>query len=106
VTAQLRFEGSVDPWQELEAPEVDATRVDGVLDAVGIAPPVLARHEPGCSSGCRTGTGAASRVSPAIRVSPCVCGEGVHARDRGRRPDRFESGSRHRMERTPRNYAS
>jgi hypothetical protein len=30
-----------------------------------------------------------------VRVSPSAHGEGIHAHDRGRRPDRFESGSRH-----------
>jgi hypothetical protein len=37
-------------------------------------------------------------VSPVrVRVSPLARGEGIHARDRGRRPDRFESGSRHHV---------
>ncbi len=35
---QAWFEGSVDPWQELEEPELDWTDVHGVLDAVGIGP--------------------------------------------------------------------
>jgi hypothetical protein len=37
-------------------------------------------------------------VSPVrVRVSPSARGDGIHAHDRGRRPDRFESGSRHQL---------
>jgi hypothetical protein len=39
------FEGSVDPWQELEEPELDWTEVQGVLDAVGIGPSALDPQE-------------------------------------------------------------
>lgn len=42
---QAWFEGSVDPWQELEEPELDWTDVHGVLDAVGIGPSALDPHE-------------------------------------------------------------
>ena len=42
---QAWFEGSVDPWQELEGPELDWTDVHGVLDAVGIGPSALDPHE-------------------------------------------------------------
>jgi hypothetical protein len=42
---QAWFEGSVDPWQELEEPELDWTEVRGVLDAVGIGWSALDPHE-------------------------------------------------------------
>jgi Mg2+ and Co2+ transporter CorA len=42
---QAWFEGSVDPWRELEEPELDWTGVNGVLDAVGIGPSELDTHE-------------------------------------------------------------
>jgi Mg2+ and Co2+ transporter CorA len=42
---QAWFEGSVDPWQELEEPELDWTDVHGVLDALGIGPFALDPHE-------------------------------------------------------------
>ena len=42
---QAWFEGSVDPWQDLEEPELDWTDVQGVLDAVGIGPSALDPHE-------------------------------------------------------------
>jgi CorA-like Mg2+ transporter protein len=42
---QSWFEGSVDPWQDVDAPEVDWTPVEPVLEAVGIAASALDRHE-------------------------------------------------------------
>jgi CorA-like Mg2+ transporter protein len=42
---QAWFEGSVDPWQELEEPELDWTEVRGVLDAVGIGSSALDPYE-------------------------------------------------------------
>lgn len=42
---QAWFEGSVDPWRELEEPELDWTDVHGVLDAAGIGPFALDPHE-------------------------------------------------------------
>jgi Mg2+ and Co2+ transporter CorA len=42
---QAWFEGSVDPWQELEEPELDWTGVHGVLDAVGLGRFALEPHE-------------------------------------------------------------
>ena len=42
---QAWFEGSVDPWQELEEPGLDWTDVRGVLDAVGIGSSALDPYE-------------------------------------------------------------
>ena len=42
---QAWFEGSVDPWQELEEPELDWTEVRSVLDAVGIGSSALDPYE-------------------------------------------------------------
>jgi hypothetical protein len=42
---QAWFEGSVDPWQELEEPELDWTGVHGVLEAAGVGPFALDPHE-------------------------------------------------------------
>jgi hypothetical protein len=42
---QKWFEGSVDPWDDPEAPEIDWSGVDGVLDAVGIGRTRLERTD-------------------------------------------------------------
>jgi Mg2+ and Co2+ transporter CorA len=42
---QAWFEGSVDPWEEPEEPELDWTEVRGVLDAVGIGSSALDPYE-------------------------------------------------------------
>jgi CorA-like Mg2+ transporter protein len=97
---QSWFEGSVDPWgQELEAPEVDWTRVDGVLDAVGIAPPVLDRHERrllerlpylygrGVSRVAREVWGSRSRAPAPLRFFPTVAFRPIEQSD----PPRFRT---------------
>ncbi len=42
---QSWFEGSVDPWLDAEAPELDWTGVEGVLEGVGLGASALDRHE-------------------------------------------------------------
>ena len=42
---QSWFEGSVDPWHELDEPQLDWTDVLGVLDAVGVGPSALDPQE-------------------------------------------------------------
>jgi Mg2+ and Co2+ transporter CorA len=42
---QASFEGSVDPWDHTQAPTLDWSHVDPVLERVKLAPPSLDRHE-------------------------------------------------------------
>src|SRR5438034_1988622 len=44
-TEQSWFEGSVDPWADVDAPEIDWTRVEPTLDALGIGPSALDLRE-------------------------------------------------------------
>jgi Mg2+ and Co2+ transporter CorA len=94
---QSWFEGSVDPWQELGAPEVDWTRVDGVLDVVGIGRSVLDRHERrllerlpylygrGVSRVAREVWGGRSRAPAPLRFFPTVAFRPIEESD----PPRF-----------------
>src|SRR5919197_3237619 len=43
--AQSWFEGSVDPWDGTDAPELDWSAADRVLELVGAGPTTLDRHE-------------------------------------------------------------
>ena len=42
---QSWFEGSVDPWRDTEAPELDWAGVEGVLEGLGLDASALDRHE-------------------------------------------------------------
>jgi Mg2+ and Co2+ transporter CorA len=96
---QSWFEGSVDPWQELEAPEVVWRRVDGVLDAVGIGRSVLDRHERrllerlpylygrGVSRVAREVWGGRSRAPGPLRFFPTVAFRPIDESD----PPRFRT---------------
>jgi CorA-like Mg2+ transporter protein len=94
---QRWFEGSVDPWEDPDAPEIDWSDVDGVLDTVGIGRTTLERADRellerlpdlygrGVARVAREVWGAEADANISLRFFPTVAFRPIHGSD----PPRF-----------------